>query len=410
MRQFTLFLVILALSASAFGSFTRIPHPSGVDNIYYPSVSADGRYIAYLGGPTVRGNLNSSSTLRVYVYDRTLGTTTCVSPSTQQIPAAYHATRPKISRDGYAVTFFFKNTSSTSVPFKPCCAIRSGTTWTDELMLTLDGNTPISTATLDPSVTPPGVSNNVGVGTHWVCFESLVATVIPGSTYYQLVRWNAGSSTDGTSFNYGPTTDYSEPDLDSAPNHLVFVRAGQIYRAPCWSGAVELVSAVNGNPCAGAGCASPSIDSNGTDITYSSTAYDLPAHTNNQDIYWAEAPLGAWSSSLVSLGGVDSTCALPSMSSNATYISFESNGQLTVDHTVVWGGFNGVGAFLEKTGATSTLDLDSYHQPITPWREPRRGYSSVCDDSGECVFASDDDGITSSGDNTYPWDIFIFTP
>lgn len=67
MRQFTLFLVILALSASAFGSFTRIPHPSSVDNIYYPSVSADGRYIAYLGGPTDRGNLDYTSTLRVYV-------------------------------------------------------------------------------------------------------------------------------------------------------------------------------------------------------------------------------------------------------------------------------------------------------------------------------------------------------
>lgn len=330
-----------------------------------------------------------------------------MSPVSLDNPPTYHATRPKISRDGSAVAFMYKTTSTSG--FKPCCAIRSGTTWTDNLMLTQDGLGSVSQAILNPGWQSPGISNDDGAGNHWVCFRSLVNKLGGSGSYYPLVRWKAGSSTDGTTFNFGFTTDSDQPDLDATPNYVVFAHGGQIYRGPCWSGTTELVSAVSGAPCAG-GCGSPSIDSNGTDITYSSTASDLPTHSNTQDVYWAEAQSGVWSSSLVSLGGLDATCALPSISSNATYISFESNGHLTVDHAVSWGSFLGIGAYLETTGAMSSLDLDSFHQTASPWRSARWGSSSVCDDSGECVFDSDATDITSSGDSTYVWDIFIFTP
>ncbi|MEN6642915.1 MAG: calcium-binding protein, partial [Armatimonadia bacterium] len=70
-----------------------------------PSISADGRYVAFesCASNLVAGDTNRSPD--VFVHDRTTGTTTRVSVATGGEQANYDSNNPSISADGRYVAF-----------------------------------------------------------------------------------------------------------------------------------------------------------------------------------------------------------------------------------------------------------------------------------------------------------------
>jgi len=91
------------------GKLTRVSVDSqgveGNDYSFRPSISGDGRFVAFESGATnfVPGDINNASD--IFLHDRLLHTTTLLSKSTHGVRGQTHSTFPQISADGSAVVF-----------------------------------------------------------------------------------------------------------------------------------------------------------------------------------------------------------------------------------------------------------------------------------------------------------------
>ena len=72
----------------------------------YPSISADGRYVAFSSPATNLMPGDSHGTDQVYLRDRVAGTTTCLSVSADGAMGSAQSTDPSISADGHVVAFW----------------------------------------------------------------------------------------------------------------------------------------------------------------------------------------------------------------------------------------------------------------------------------------------------------------
>ena len=108
------FVLLLALfistNALALGVLERVSVDSiGAEadsNSYYPSISSDGRYVAFESGASnlVAGDTNGDSD--IFVHDRTTGNTTRVSVDSAGAEADSESYSPSISGDGRYVAFY----------------------------------------------------------------------------------------------------------------------------------------------------------------------------------------------------------------------------------------------------------------------------------------------------------------
>jgi len=72
---------------------------------YYPSISADGRYVAFWSAATNLVNGDTNGIPDVFVHDRLTGTNQCVSVDSLGTQANGHSLEPSISADGRYVAF-----------------------------------------------------------------------------------------------------------------------------------------------------------------------------------------------------------------------------------------------------------------------------------------------------------------
>lgn len=103
------FLVLMAVSTSYAGTTERVSVDSfgieGNNESVYPSISSDGRYVAFASAATnlVQGDTNGAGD--IFVYDRQTGVTERVSVDSYGNQANHWSISPSISADGRYVAF-----------------------------------------------------------------------------------------------------------------------------------------------------------------------------------------------------------------------------------------------------------------------------------------------------------------
>jgi hypothetical protein len=359
--------LIVTVLGWTWTTYIRLDHYSGATHIYYVSTSDNGQYQAYLGGNKTRSEIDavtsgSTYTSDVYFVDRS------VDPSVIKVNGSYtKCTRPRISRDGKAITFYAYD-SNDSV-FKPFCYIVATSSLVHATATDHSGNFS-DLAWAAPSKTPPGISNEVDEvhHYHWLIYQDLSDT---HELNAYLMRWEAGSTTTSTTMDVlGNGFQALDPDLDSTPSYLTFVTNDhQVYRS-AWtsSGSTtsssQLVSHIynSGSACNGS-CSNVSIDGSGAYIAFDSNASDLLASgtLNSRDVYCGSYSSG-WTVALAySITGSSGayTSELPHISGNGSYITFESNANnLAITSSFTYPS-NTVAAFLVQRGSPTTLDCVS---------------------------------------------------
>ncbi|MEZ4589521.1 MAG: hypothetical protein R3D55_00030 [Chloroflexota bacterium] len=77
----------------------------GNGNSGFPTISADGRYIAFVSGASNLVANDANGTQDIFVHDRTTGHTSLISTSSDGTQGNFHSSSPSISADGRFVTF-----------------------------------------------------------------------------------------------------------------------------------------------------------------------------------------------------------------------------------------------------------------------------------------------------------------
>ncbi|MFO0981348.1 MAG: calcium-binding protein [Planctomycetota bacterium] len=151
---------------------------------WYPSLSHDGRYVAFTSGATnlVSGDLNQVND--VFVHDRNTGHTTIVSVSSDGTQGDFSSLCPSLSDDGRYVSF--SSSSSTLAPHTACCSNVFlhdrviGATW---LMSTASTNTDSATVLWsEPWSDVPSISADG----RFVTFESWHSSLVADDTNHTI--------------------------------------------------------------------------------------------------------------------------------------------------------------------------------------------------------------------------------
>ena len=253
----------------------------GNDESYYPSISADGRYVAFYSHSSnlVPGDTNSHSD--VFVHDRQLGTTERVSLSTGGGQAGSLNEHPSISADGRYVAFG-----------SPADNLVPGDTnfWTDVFVRDRQLGT-----TERVSVDSSGAQCN-------------------GSSDYPSI------SADGRYVVFhSHSTNLVAGDTNGVFD--IFVRDRQL-------GTTERVSVDSGGAQGNSDSDSPSISADGRYIAFHSFASNLVAGDTNarEDIFVRDRQAGATERASVGAGGVQGNFASvsPWISADGRYVEFAS--------------------------------------------------------------------------------------
>jgi Tol biopolymer transport system component len=250
-----------------------------------PSISDDGRFVAFHSYATNLAAGDTNSLYDVYVRDRALGTTELVSLSSAGVQANGDCTRPSISADGRFVAF--QSTATNWIPGKTVALndifVRDrllGTTeWINPPLSGLPNNNHHSG---DSAISDDG---------RYVVFASLAGGLAP------------------TSFN----TTYTSQ---------IFVRDRQTATTE-W---ISVCSLIPNEPC---GSYEPSISGDGRFVAFESDSIDLVAgDTNGQrDVFVRDRQLATTERVNVSSTGAQAITLGPSVSTGSSHGSLSRDGR-----------------------------------------------------------------------------------
>ena len=397
MKHFLTIGCLALLSVSSYASYSTVNHigapASGVAD-YGASISADGTKIAYLEV--------SSSGKVVKLYNTSTGSATTISGSLVK------CTRPRISRDGGAVTFFGEYGS-------PTPTLRAYI-WTSSSLSLAAG--PISTEVDDGTrylMTPPGISNSTSSG-YFVAYTEMDAMASNPDGPAQVFRVLVANTSTYT-FVSDTSNTATVPDLNGDGTSVVYSENSQVYLATntgSWNAGTVISKSTSGTTGNGVST-DPSIDSAGDLVAYDSSSTNLVSNDNNgkKDIYLRDVTGGTtreayYDSDDGSENAGDST--MPILSSNGSWVAFQSNSKTLLSgiyYTDGMIGRNGPFAMVASTSATSpTLEMASNKQSNTAYARDAE-LPSIANDAS-VVFDSNDTDIVTSYDPTNE-DIFLKT-
>jgi len=210
------------------GQTTRVSVATGGGqangNSYGPSISADGRYVAFESDATnlVSGDTNFSTD--VFVHDRQTGQTTRVSVASDGTQANGQSSKPSISADGRYVAFmsFADNLVSMYPGPAPRIYVHDRQTGQTTLVSVASDGTPADFGAFYPSISADG---------RYVAFRSNASNLVSGDTNgtwdvfvhdrqtRQTIRVSVAS--DGTQAN-GVLTISSKPSISYGGRHVAF--------------------------------------------------------------------------------------------------------------------------------------------------------------------------------------------
>jgi Tol biopolymer transport system component len=329
----------------------------GFGNSESPSVSADGRYVAFVSdaGNLVPGDTNGE--YDIFVHERKTGVTERVSVSSFGVQGNFHSFYPSISASGRYVAF--QSYSKLLVP--------GDTNSTDDVFVH-DRQT--------------GVTERVSVS----------SSGVQGGKR----SWNASISADGRYVAFESWANNLVPgDRNSAPD--VFVRDRQ-------TGMTERVSV---NPSGGDGngqSLEPSISAAGRYVAFHSEASNLvPGDTNmKHDIFVHDRQSGLTERVSVSATGAEGNgeSLSASVSANGRCVGFES-----YSDNLILGDTNGewdVFVHDRDTGITERVNVNSSGDQ----GNSASGSPSLAADGRYVAFQSDADNLVP-GDTNRTFDVFV---
>jgi Tol biopolymer transport system component len=246
-----------------------------------PSISADGRYVAFTSSATdlVPGDGNGFTD--VFVRDLRAGTTTLVSVDVFGGDSNFGAERPSISADGRFVAF-----QSLSIDLVPGDRNGLPDVFVRDLQTATTTRVSVDAGGLDPN--GGSVRPSISADGRYVAFDSSANDLVPGD----------GNST-----------------LD-------------VFRRDVLAGTTTRVSVDTSGGDPDQECTDPSISADGRYVAFDSFASDLvPGDGNsNRDIFQRDVQAGTTSRVSVDTGGADPNgySDTPSISGDGRYVAFHS--------------------------------------------------------------------------------------
>ena len=297
----SLFLLMLFSSPTAQLSYGQAPtgEANGASN--FPSISADGRYVAFesVANNLVEGDTNGFTD--IFVHDRKTGTTTLVSKGFDGIPANNQSVRPSISADGLYVAFFsyasnlvVGDTNDVSDVF--VYSMQTGTT--SRASIADDGSQADGASSIHGA--PVGYANVISVDGRYVVFTSSATNLVPGGTNGSAgvfvhdmqtgqtllvsVAYDgtpASDSGDGSISGDGRLVVFSSLDIHVVPNDSN--QTGDVFLRDIQTNQTERISVASDSSQANGGSAFPAISADGRYVAFQSGASNLSDDdTNNR--------------------------------------------------------------------------------------------------------------------------------
>jgi archaellum component FlaF (FlaF/FlaG flagellin family) len=321
-----------------------------------PSISGDGRYVAFQSYATnlVPGDTNGNPD--IFVRDRQLNTTVRVNVSSAGKQANDVSGSPRISADGRFVAF-----SSAAGNLVPNDTNFSYDVFVHDLQ---------TKATTRVSLSNTGAEGEQGSGSNldisgdgrYVVFESSAENLVTGDHNSRtdiFVRDRTANTTTRVSLsNTGAqaNNDCYEPRITSDGRYVVFRTIASnlvtgdtnakndVFVRDRQSNTTTRVSVASNGGRINGDAVTPAISNDGRFVAYESNATNIVAGDTNgvHDIFVRDLKLNTTTRASLANDGIptDNSCFAPSMSGNAQFIAFESiSGNLVPNDT---GGFSDV--------------------------------------------------------------------
>jgi Tol biopolymer transport system component len=386
----------------------------------HPSISRDGRYVAFqsIASNLVAGDTNGY--MDVFVHDRRTGTTIRASVDSAGNQANYDSLHPVISADGQLVAFGSDTTDL--VPDHN----DARDVFVHDLRTGVTERVSISTSGAEANDWSDYVSDNekgtisISADGSIVAFTSWASNLDAGDVNILpdvFVRDRNAGTTERVSLPVGGI-EHSDWCFDSglsadgrfvafATSYAVGVPL-QIYLRDRQVGTMECISVnAGGAPCSGE-CRNPSLSSDGQYVVFESDATDLVAGDANglRDIFVRDRATGVTELASVSTSGVqgDQASWIPAISGDGRFVSFESASSSLV-LGVGWGAGNQVYLRDRLLGVTTIASVSSSGQ---------RGagnstLNSISQDGRFVAFGSNAINLVAN-DTNQACDIFVHGP
>ena len=339
-----------------------------------PSISSDGRYIAFesTANNIVAGDTNGVTD--IFVYDRNNETATRVSVDSSGNGVSGASSAPSICSDGRYVAFESIATNltadDTNGAIKDIFVRDRNTSETTRVSVSYNGD-PVNSASSAPSISSDG---------RYVAFESIATSLTADDTNGAIkdifVRDRNTSETTrvSVSFNGGPVNSASSaPSISSDGRYVAFESLANnlvtgdangvkdIFVYDRNTGTTTLVS-VDSSGIQGNGISSaPFISSDGVFVVFESLANNLVTGDANgvKDIFVYDRNTGTTTLVSVDSSGIQGNgiSSAPSISSDGVFVVFES-----LANNLVTGDANGVKdifVYDRNTGTTIRVSVDS---------------------------------------------------
>lgn len=297
-----------------------------------PSISDDGRYVAFLH--------NSAAMRAIYVHDRSTGTTEVASLAVDGTPRDVSSVAPKISGDGRSVVF---QSSATLVP-----GVNSGygqvylrdlDAGTTEVVDLTNGGAPVAFYKGEELT----VSAN---GRHVAFITAIDATDNSWNGWWHVyLRDRVTATTERISVHVDGTESAGgggEPSISADGRYVAFRSAGggtllphSVFVRDRTTGTTTAVSVATDGAAADAAASAPSIDASGRYVAFESVATNLVAGDTNglSDVFVRDRTAGT--TQRVSLTWLDAQSTGAStgavISDGGAYVAFTSQATDLVD-------------------------------------------------------------------------------
>ena len=304
----------------------------------HAAVSADGRFVAFESTATDVSAQAGDAKSDVFLYNVATGAIVLVSATAGGAPGNNASTAPSVSADGRFVAFQTQSTDLAAGGGNPAVVLRDTTAGTSVLASVWSDGSPIADAAA-PSVSDDGArvaftTTAVGPG---VADANAVADVyvrnLAAGTTTLVSHAAAGTAGSGASTNPAISGNGATVAFQSLASDLVVgddpAGTSDVFAYSVASGGLTLVSATAaGIPGAG-DSTDPAVTADGTSVAFISAAGDLLAGSNNStDAYVRTLGTGE----LILLGGdldgsiSNGAATNPDISADGQWVTFDSIG------------------------------------------------------------------------------------
>ena len=312
-----------------------------------PSISADGRYVAFVSSATNLVSKDTNGTKDIFIRDQQTGATTRTSVAWGGLQSNGPSDSPSISADGRFVAFKSNATNLVSEDTNDYADIfiRDQQTGSVKLISVSDSGWQADADSYQPVISANGrfvafytVADNLGAGGGIRAFPDIFVRDWQGETTTCISLALDGSLADAGSSLPSISADGRFVAFESSASNLVSGDTNG-YKSDVFvhdraTGKTELVSVASDGTQASTGAGVPSISADGTFVSFVSGASNLVEGDTNErsDIFvrfrGEMLPLGPDSTTIVSVasnrsqGNGDSV--LPSLSADGRFVAFVS--------------------------------------------------------------------------------------